>query len=67
MAIAQALRERGHEVAFYSGETVRHHVEGQGFRFYPFQRVDEEVAFRTMRTVDTGDRSSGRAAGGWHR
>jgi UDP:flavonoid glycosyltransferase YjiC (YdhE family) len=56
IAIAQALRERGHEVAFYSGEAVRHHVEGQGFQFFPFQRVDQEIAFRTMRTVDTGDR-----------
>jgi UDP:flavonoid glycosyltransferase YjiC (YdhE family) len=63
VAIAQALRERGHEVAFYSGEAVRHHVEGQGFPFFPFDRLDQEIAFRTMRTVDTGDRSS-RPGGG---
>ena len=63
IAIAQALRERGHEVAFYSGEAVRHHVEGQGFTFFPFQRVDQEIAFRTMRTVDTGDRRA-RPGGG---
>lgn len=63
VAIAQALRERGHEVAFYSGEAVRHHVEGQGFPFFAFDRLDQEVAFRTMRTVDTGDRSS-RPGGG---
>jgi UDP:flavonoid glycosyltransferase YjiC (YdhE family) len=44
IAIAQALRERGHEVAFYSGEAVRHHVEGQGFTFFPFQRLDQEIA-----------------------
>jgi UDP:flavonoid glycosyltransferase YjiC (YdhE family) len=63
VAIARALRERGHEVAFYSGEAVRHHVEGQGFTFYPFQRVDQEIAFSTMRTVDTGDGRS-RPGGG---
>lgn len=63
VAIAQALRDRGHEVAFYSGEAVRHHVEGQGFRFFGFDRVDQEVAFRTMRTVDTGDRRA-RPGGG---
>ncbi len=63
IAIAQSLRERGHEVAFYSGDAVRHHVEGQGFRFYPFQRLDQEIGFRTMRTVDTGDRSK-RPGGG---
>ena len=30
MSIAVALRERGHEVAFYSGEAVRETVEAEG-------------------------------------
>jgi UDP:flavonoid glycosyltransferase YjiC (YdhE family) len=56
IAIAMALRERGHEVAFYSGEAVRETVEGQGFRFFGFDRLDQERAFASMRAVDTGDR-----------
>jgi MGT family glycosyltransferase len=63
MAIAMALRERGHEVAFYSGQAVRATVEGEGFELFPFQRVDEERAFRNMRAVDSGDRRS-RPGGG---
>jgi MGT family glycosyltransferase len=63
MSIAMALRERGHEVAFFSGEAVRATVEGEGFEFFPFQRLDQERAFRSMRAVDTGDRRS-RPGGG---
>lgn len=63
MSIALALRERGHEVAFYSGEAVRERVEGEGFEFFGFERVDQERAFRSMRAVDSGDRRS-RPGGG---
>ena len=56
IAIAQALRERGHEVAFYSGEAVRSLIEGEGFDFFAFDRVDQELALRNMQAVDTGDR-----------
>jgi MGT family glycosyltransferase len=56
MAIAGALRERGHEVAFYSGEAVRATVEGEGFEFFPFERVDQERAFRDMHAIETGRR-----------
>jgi UDP:flavonoid glycosyltransferase YjiC (YdhE family) len=58
MSIAMALRDRGHDVAFYSGEAVRATVEGEGFRFFGFQQVDQERAFAGMRAVDTGDRRS---------
>jgi MGT family glycosyltransferase len=58
LSIAQALRERGHEVAFYSGEAIRTTVEQEGFELIPFDRVDQELAFRSMRAVDTGDRRS---------
>ena len=61
MSIAVALRERGHEVAFYSGEAVRETVEAEGFAFFGFDRVDQERAFRAMRTVDAG---TGRARPG---
>jgi MGT family glycosyltransferase len=57
IAIAMALRERGHEVAFYSGEAVRETIEGQGFRFFGFDRLDQERAFAPVRPVDTGRRA----------
>jgi UDP:flavonoid glycosyltransferase YjiC (YdhE family) len=56
LSIALALRERGHEVAFYSGEEVRETVEGLGFELFAFERVDADLGFRTMREVDNGDR-----------
>ncbi len=56
MSIARALRERGHEVAFFSGDAIRDRVEEEGFEFFGFERVDQERAFRGMRAVDTGDR-----------
>ena len=48
MAIAYSLRKRGHEVAFYTGKTFQHLVEGEGFRFFPFQKVDEERVGRLV-------------------
>lgn len=63
LSIAQALRERGHEVAFYSGAAVQATVEARGFTFFGFDRLDEERGFATMRAVDTGDRRS-RPGGG---
>ncbi|HEY2844372.1 MAG TPA: glycosyltransferase [Bryobacteraceae bacterium] len=42
IAVARALRARSHEVAFYTGGAVRSTVEGEGFKFFPFQKVDEE-------------------------
>jgi MGT family glycosyltransferase len=41
LAVAHALADRGHEIAFYTGSTFRPIVEGEGFRFFPFQKVDE--------------------------
>lgn len=63
IAIALALRERGHEVAFYSGEAARASVEEHGFPFFAFEALDQERGFASMRTVDTGDRR-GRPGGG---
>jgi MGT family glycosyltransferase len=42
ISVAFALRTRGHEVAFYSHESARPVVEGEGFTFFPFERVDEQ-------------------------
>ena len=63
MSIAVALRERGHDVAFYSGEAVRSTVEQEGFGFFPFERVDQERAFRNMRAIETPGRHGRRGRG----
>jgi len=42
IAVARAVRARGHEVAFYTGPTARSLVTGEGFGFFPFERVNEE-------------------------
>ena len=47
MAIALALRERGHEVAFWTGERARATVEGQGFRCFTGSALDEEAVYET--------------------
>ncbi len=41
LAIAHALRERGHEAAFYTGGSARALLEAEGFRCFPFRRVEE--------------------------
>ena len=41
MSIAAALRERGHEVAFYTGRAAAGVLEGEGIRHFPFEAVDE--------------------------
>ncbi len=46
LAIAGPLREAGHEVAFYTGESARNAIEAEGFGFFPLQRVDERTVNR---------------------
>lgn len=41
LAVAKALRERGHEVAFFTGARAAAAIEKEGFRRFPFQRTDE--------------------------
>lgn len=48
LAVAHALRARGHEVAIYSGGAARATVEGEGFTFFPFRHV----AAHLRRVVD---------------
>ncbi|HWC27018.1 MAG TPA: hypothetical protein VG474_10585, partial [Solirubrobacteraceae bacterium] len=54
LAIAAALRERGSAAAFYTGESVRATIEAQGHELFAFDRLDEERAFATMRSAETG-------------
>ncbi len=42
IAVGHALRARGHQVGFCTGESVRALVEGEGFHFFPFEKVDEK-------------------------
>ena len=38
-----AMRERGHEVAFYTGASAQPIIEAEGFRCFAFKRVAEET------------------------
>jgi MGT family glycosyltransferase len=49
IAVANALRRRGCECAFYTGAEAARIVRGEGFTCFPFQRVDEEAIDRLMR------------------
>jgi hypothetical protein len=42
IAIGHALHARRHEVAFYTGESARSQIEAEGFRFFPFKRIEEK-------------------------
>jgi MGT family glycosyltransferase len=42
ISVAHALRDRGHDIAFYTHESGRSVVEGEGFRLFPFERVDAQ-------------------------
>src|ERR671937_599078 len=41
ISVAHALRDRGHQAAFYSHESTRAVVEGEGFTLFPFVHVDQ--------------------------
>jgi MGT family glycosyltransferase len=57
MSVARALRDRGHAVAFYTGEAMRAAIEREGLTLFPFQRVDES---RWLRVHETESRARGR-------
>jgi MGT family glycosyltransferase len=52
VAIAHALGERGHETAFYTGSSALASLEVEGFRCFPFRRVEEERVERIVVTLD---------------
>src|SRR5262249_32910622 len=59
MAGATAVRDPGHEVAFYTGESGRAAVEPEGFALFPFQRLREERAYENVRALEQRTRTSG--------
>jgi len=56
MAVAKALRERGHEVAFYTGRSSASLIEADGFEVHPLTAVDEDEVYRCVRLLETGSR-----------
>jgi len=48
IAIAHALRERGHRALFYSGTQACRVAEDEGFTCFPFRHVDEQQLSRVM-------------------
>jgi MGT family glycosyltransferase len=62
MALAAALRDRGHEVAFYTGERARRPVEQEGFELHTFRHVDEERAHGNMVALERREQGRGPGA-----
>ena len=55
LGIAEELRRRGHQVAFYTGPAAAPTIEGAGFELLPFRRLDEQRAFRSVRILESHD------------
>jgi MGT family glycosyltransferase len=56
LAIAQALRARGHECAFYTGDKLAPILKSEGFPHFPFRKVDQERLFQTLFSPAGGHR-----------
>ncbi len=54
IAVAHALRERGHECAFYTGTRACKVIEDEGFQCLPFKNIDEEQLYRIMFSQQRG-------------
>jgi MGT family glycosyltransferase len=52
LAIASALRDRGADVAFYTGSQVRPLIDEQRFEVFPFERVDERAIASAVRELE---------------
>lgn len=48
LALAKALRERGHRVAVYSGAMARKQIEENGFDYFPFDAAMDETLSRVL-------------------
>lgn len=54
IAVARELRERGHEVAFYTGAVGLEMLRNQGFSCFPFHAVDDARVERAVRRTVSG-------------
>jgi MGT family glycosyltransferase len=52
VAIARALCERGHQAAFYTGDSVRDALAADGLCCYPFRQVEEARVEAIVLTLD---------------
>jgi MGT family glycosyltransferase len=52
VAVARAVRADGHEVAFYTGGSVRASLEAEGFECFPLQHVNEEALTALVLSAD---------------
>jgi MGT family glycosyltransferase len=52
VAIAHALERRGHEAAFYTGGSLTGALEAEGFRCFPFVKVNEQRVEEIVLTLD---------------
>ena len=52
LAIVSALRDRGADVAFYTGSRVRRLIDEQRFEVFPFERVDERAIAGAVRELE---------------
>ncbi|MEO8657040.1 MAG: nucleotide disphospho-sugar-binding domain-containing protein [Bryobacteraceae bacterium] len=57
ISIAHALRERGHECAFYTGSRGGKVLQGEGFLHFPFQHFSEENLYKTLFSGNRGGMS----------
>lgn len=51
MAVAAALREAGHEVAFYSAARTKDLLDAEGWMLFPFRALDQDLAERLVGAV----------------
>jgi UDP:flavonoid glycosyltransferase YjiC (YdhE family) len=61
MSVAKALQARGHEVAFYTGASLRPSIAREGFVVFPFGEVDEAHVLNLIETVETGGQAGPKA------
>lgn len=54
IAIAQALRDRGHECAFYTGDKMAGFLQSEGFRHFGFRKMSQERLFNTLFAPERG-------------
>ena len=58
MAIALALRERGHQVAFYTGSRGARVASDEGFDCFCFEHVDENHVYDVLFGSRGGSRAT---------
>ena len=63
IAVANALRARGHEVAFYSGPDTAKVLEGEGYRLFPFTKLDQAHIDRLLFPPDRDSAEPARGFG----